>query len=67
MHAGLCARVHLIRTCGVARIWQLRLYAAVSADDSTWTIGADSAGQPHVCVSMEKLYAVTWPQADAVD
>ena len=48
-----------------APLAELRLYAAVSADDSTWTLGADSAGA-HVCISMEKLHAETWPQPEAV-
>jgi len=46
-------------------IAEVRLYAAVSSDESTWTLGADAAG-PHVCVSMEKLNPETWPQPEAM-
>lgn len=41
-----------------------RLYAPVSVDESTWTLGSESSG-PHVQVTLEKEEAKTWPLIEA--
>merc|ERR1712007_188712 len=44
----------------------IKLYAPVSVDESTWTIGADARG-PHVQVTMEKEEEQMWPLIEPKD
>mmetsp|Transcript_19221 Transcript_19221/g.61330 ORF Transcript_19221/g.61330 Transcript_19221/m.61330 type:complete len:293 (+) Transcript_19221:106-984(+) len=53
------------RKAGGDPIAQLALYAPVSADESTWTMGSDERGAT-VCIEMEKLHPETWPQPEKV-
>lgn len=43
---------------------ELKLYAPIAADESTWTIGSDANG-PHVQLTLEKEDEQTWPSIES--
>lgn len=53
-----------LKSAGQAKpLCELKFFAAIRSDDSTWTIGKDEKG-PHVQVTLEKMESVTWSRID---